>query len=64
VEAVEAASKAVELRIRNSAEEICTKYVHPPYSTDFAILFLPTEGLYAEIIRRPGVVDAFNGTFE
>jgi DNA recombination protein RmuC len=63
VEAVEAASKAVELRIRNSAEEICTKYVHPPYSTDFAILFLPTEGLYAEIIRRPGVVDAIQRDF-
>jgi DNA recombination protein RmuC len=58
VEAVEAASKAVEMRIRTSAKEICEKYVHPPHSTDFAVLFLPTEGLFAEIIRRPGLVDA------
>ncbi len=58
VEAVEAASKAVEMRIRTSAKDICEKYVHPPHSTDFAVLFLPTEGLFAEIIRRPGLVDA------
>ena len=58
VEAVEAASKAVEMRIRSSAKDICEKYVHPPHSTDFAVLFLPTEGLFAEVIRRPGLVDA------
>ena len=58
VEAAEAASKAVEMRIRSSAKDICEKYVHPPHSTDFAVLFLPTEGLFAEIIRRPGLVDA------
>ncbi|WMT74696.1 DNA recombination protein RmuC [Bradyrhizobium sp. Ash2021] len=63
LEAVEVAAKAVEARIRHSADEICTKYVHPPYSTDFAILFLPTEGLYAEIIRRPGVVDSLQRDF-
>jgi DNA recombination protein RmuC len=57
VEAVEASSKAVEMRIRASAKDICEKYVHPPHSTDFAVLFLPTEGLFAEIIRRPGLVD-------
>ena len=57
VEAVEAASKAVEMRIRTSARDICDKYVHPPHTTDFAVLFLPTEGLFAEIIRRPGLVD-------
>jgi DNA recombination protein RmuC len=57
VDAVEAASKAVEMRIRSSAKDICEKYVHPPHSTDFAVLFLPTEGLFAEIIRRPGLVD-------
>jgi DNA recombination protein RmuC len=57
-EAVEVSSKAIEMRIRHSANEISNKYVHPPYSTDFAILFLPTEGLYAEIIRRPGLADA------
>jgi hypothetical protein len=63
LEAMEASAKAVEIRIRHSADEICTKYVHPPYSTDFAILFLPTEGLYAEIIRRPGVVDSLQRDF-
>jgi len=63
LEATEAASKAVESRIRHSADEICTKYIHPPYSTDFALLFLPTEGLYAEIIRRPGVADSIQRDF-
>jgi DNA recombination protein RmuC len=63
LEAIDAAAKAVETRIRHSADDICTKYVHPPYSTDFAILFLPTEGLYAEIIRRPGVVDSIQRDF-
>ena len=56
-EAVEASSKAVEMRIKASAKDISDKYVHPPHSTDFAVLFLPTEGLFAEIIRRPGLVD-------
>lgn len=57
VETAEAASKAIELRIRTSAKDICDKYIQPPYSTDFGVLFLPTEGLFAEIIRRPGLVD-------
>jgi DNA recombination protein RmuC len=56
--AVEIAGKAIETRIRQAARDICTKYVAPPHSTDFALLFLPTEGLYAEIVRRPGLVDA------
>jgi DNA recombination protein RmuC len=56
--AVETAGKAIEARIRQAARDICTKYVAPPHSTDFALLFLPTEGLYAEIVRRPGLVDA------
>jgi DNA recombination protein RmuC len=55
---VDQASRAVELRIRDSARDICTKYVHPPHSTDFAVMYLPTEGLFAEIVRRPGLVDA------
>jgi DNA recombination protein RmuC len=46
------------MRVRSSAKDICEKYVHPPHSTDFAVLFLPTEGLFAEIVRRPGLVDA------
>ena len=57
-EGVEAASRAVELRIRAAAKDICDKYVCPPHSTDFAVLFLPTEGLFAEVVRRPGLIDA------
>lgn len=57
VAAVEEASKALELRIKNSAKDISNKYIHPPKTTDFAILYLPTEGLYAEAIKRPGLSD-------
>jgi DNA recombination protein RmuC len=52
-----AAGKALELRVREEAKRIRSKYVAPPHTTDFAILFLPTEGLYAEVIRRPGLSD-------
>ena len=51
------AGKALELRVREEAKRIRSKYVAPPHTTDFAILFLPTEGLYAEVIRRPGLSD-------
>ena len=54
----EAAGKALELRIRLEARAIADKYVEPPHTTDFAILFLPTEGLYAEVLRRPGLMQA------
>lgn len=53
----EAAAKALEARIRLEAKSIAEKYVEPPHTTDFAILFLPTEGLYAEVLRRPGLMD-------
>ena len=56
--AVEAAAKALEARIRLEARSIAEKYVEPPYTTDFAILFLPTEGLYAEVLRRPGLMES------
>lgn len=56
-EEVEQASRAVEARIHQSARDICAKYVHPPHSTDFGVMFLPTEGLFAEVVRRPGLVD-------
>jgi DNA recombination protein RmuC len=56
-EAVEAAAKALEIRVKSFARDIRDKYVNPPVTTDFAILFLPTEGLYAEVLRRPGLVD-------
>lgn len=52
---IERAGTALERAIRLQAKAICEKYIHPPYSTDFAILYLPTEGLFAEVIRRPGL---------
>ncbi len=55
--AVEEASRALETRIRNEARTIAEKYLAPPHTTDFALLFLPTEGLYAEVLRRPGLTD-------
>lgn len=54
---VNLASKALELAIRTEAKSIADKYLAPPHTTDFAILFLPTEGLYAEVVKRPGLVD-------
>jgi DNA recombination protein RmuC len=58
LEAAEAALRGIESRIRGAAKDICAKYVAPPHSTDFAVMFLPTEGLFAEVVRRPGLVDA------
>jgi len=54
----EAAAKALETRLRLEAKSIAEKYVEPPHTTDFAILFLPAEGLYAEALRRPGLMEA------
>jgi DNA recombination protein RmuC len=56
-EAVEAASKALEARIRGCAEDIRDKYLSPPRTTDFGILYLPTEGLFAEVVRRTVLVE-------
>jgi DNA recombination protein RmuC len=53
-----AAATELVTRIKVFARDIATKYVCPPHSTDFAILFLPTEGLYAEVLRKPGLADA------
>jgi DNA recombination protein RmuC len=55
--AAEAAGKALEARLKAEARTIREKYVAAPHTTDFAILFLPTEGLYAEALRRPGLVE-------
>jgi DNA recombination protein RmuC len=55
--AAEIAAKALEARIRTEAKSIAESYLAPPHTTDFAILFLPTEGLYAEVLRRPGLMD-------
>ena len=54
---VEVAGRALESRIRLEARSIADKYIEPPHTTDFAILFLPTEGLYAEVLRRPGLME-------
>ena len=58
VPAIEQAGKAIETRLRLEARTIREKYIAPPHTTDFAILFVPTEGLYAEALRRPGLVEA------
>ncbi|MFC3551976.1 DNA recombination protein RmuC [Lysobacter cavernae] len=58
LEASRAAGDALERRVRHEASRIREKYVAAPHTTEFAILFLPTEGLYAEVLRRPGLVDA------
>jgi DNA recombination protein RmuC len=56
--AMETAARAIETRLKLEARTIRAKYVSPPHTTDFAILFVPTEGLYAEALRRPGLVEA------
>jgi DNA recombination protein RmuC len=58
VEAARASGDALERQVRKQAKEIRDKYVAPPHTTEFAILFLPTEGLYAEALRRPGLLES------
>lgn len=62
-EAVDLASRALEARVKQFAKDIASKYINPPQTTDFAILFLPTEGLYAELLRRPGLSDQLQRDF-
>ena len=57
-ESARAAGDALERRVRDEAKRIRSKYVAPPHTTEFAVLFLPTEGLYAEVLRRPGLFEA------
>ena len=61
--AAEAAARQLEVRMRLEAKTIRTKYISPPDTTDFALLFLPTEGLYAEVARRPGLTDDLQRTW-
>jgi DNA recombination protein RmuC len=61
--AAESASRALEVRIRTEAKSICEYYLSPPHTTDFAILFLPIESLYAEVLRRPGLMDNLQRDF-
>ena len=61
--AVEEAAKAIEMRLKNEARSIRDKYVSPPHTTDFALLYLPIEGLYAEALRRPGLAETLQRDF-
>jgi DNA recombination protein RmuC len=58
VEGVEIAGKQLENRVKTCARDISEKYLNPPKTTDFGILFLPIEGLFAEVIRRTGLIDS------
>jgi DNA recombination protein RmuC len=55
--AIDDAMKSLETQLKKSAKDICQKYINPPRTTDFALMFLPTEGLYAEAIRRVGLME-------
>lgn len=55
---IESAFKRLEIRMKGEAKDISRKYLDPPHTTDFGILFLPVEGLYAEALRRPGLAEA------
>ena len=61
---VEQCSKALEARVKADARTIRDKYINPPVTTDFAIMFLPTESLYAEVLRRPGAVEGIIQEFK
>ncbi|MBK1679170.1 DNA recombination protein RmuC [Rhodocyclus tenuis] len=61
--AVEVAAKALEMRLRSEAKSIREKYLEPPFTTDFAILYLPIEGLYAEALRRPALAESLQRDF-
>jgi len=60
---VEAAARQLDGRVKLSAKEIHDKYLDPPHTTDFGLLFLPTEGLYAEVLRRPGLAEVIQRDF-
>lgn len=61
---ITALEKALELRIKSEAKDIKEKYLDPPYTTDFGILFLPIESLYAEVLRRPGLADTLQRDYK
>jgi DNA recombination protein RmuC len=63
-EAVTKLSKALEMRIKSEAKDIKEKYIDPPYTTDFGVLFLPIESLYAEVLRRPGLADTLQRDYK
>ena len=61
---IEAQTKNLENRIKEEARAISTKYIDPPLTTDFAVMYLPIEGLYAEVIRRPALLDALQHKYK
>ncbi len=63
IDAIKAAGAQLERAVRIQAKSISEKYIAPPNTTDFAVMFLPTEGLYAEVIRRPNMVDSLQREF-
>jgi len=64
VAAMQAAMKALETAVKREAKSISEKYVNPPFTTDFAIMYLPIEGLYAEVIRNPGLSEELQRKFK
>lgn len=64
VVAMEQSAKAIEVRLKAEAKTIRDKYLSPPHTTDFGILFVPTEGLYAEALRRPGLVEGLQREYK
>ncbi|MDP3937630.1 MAG: DNA recombination protein RmuC, partial [Deltaproteobacteria bacterium] len=60
-EGVQRASAELARSIRKAAKDVSEKYLDPPRTTDFALLFLPTEGLYAEVLRYPGLIEELQG---
>ena len=62
-DAVEAMGKALEVRIKSEAKDIKEKYIKPPQTTDFAVLYLPIEGLFAEVAKRPGLLDEIQNKY-
>ena len=59
VEGIEQSTKELIRSVTASAKTITEKYVDPPHTTDFAVMYLPTEGLYAEVLRQPGLIEEF-----
>ena len=64
IEEIEVFSKNIERRIKDEAKSISEKYLDPPNTTDFAFMFLPIEGLYAEVLRRPGLADTIQREYK
>jgi DNA recombination protein RmuC len=63
LEGIETAGKELENRVRGCARDICEKYLAPPNTTDFGILYLPIEGLFAEVIRRTGLIEGIQRNY-